>query len=49
MLQNGYCVGREDALARRLGPLREVHSVSSGSKREQASAASTKCAGQTGS
>lgn len=36
MQQNGYCVGREDALARRLGPLREANCVSSGSKREQA-------------
>lgn len=35
-LQSGYCVRREDAFARRLGPLREAHCVSSGSKREQA-------------
>lgn len=49
MLQSGYCVGRRDALARRLGPLREAHCVSSGSKKEQTCAASTECAGQTGS
>lgn len=49
MLQSDYCVGRRDALARRLGPLREAHCVSSGSKKEQTCAASTECAGQTGS
>lgn len=43
MLQRGYCIGREDALARRLGPLREAHFpvAVKGSRPE--------CAGQTGS
>lgn len=36
MLQNRFCVGREDALAKQLGPMRESCCVSSGSKREQA-------------